>query len=107
MEDEIEDKEDVIEDQNDDIEDEGDTIEDKEDVIEDQNDSIEGRDDAILREIGRLSDAVTELRGEIIAIKDTTAQFVEAGGTIREDESGIEFPDDDTYTTIEDLDLNI
>lgn len=107
MEDEIEDKEDVNEDQNDDIEDEDDTIEDKEDVIEDQNDSIEGRDDAILREIGRLSDAVTELRGEIIAIKDTTAQFVEAGGTIREDESGIEFPDYDTYTTIEDLDLNI
>lgn len=109
MDEEIKDKEDVIEDQNDSEKDNEDVIEDKEDVIEDQNDYDKGVDDRIYRMVERMDARLDSLEKNILSIKDSTSQFVEAGGVIREDnELDIrEDSYDDAYVPIEELDLNL
>lgn len=95
-------KEDVIETQ-----DSG--IIDKEDVIEDENETDARKDDEILRLIGDLAESVTAMKAQMVSMKDTVSQFIDAGAVIREDDNpgnsgGSDKP---SFQRIEDMDFSI
>lgn len=103
MADEIKDKEDVIETQN-----EGEI--DKENVIEDEVKDDERENDDVMGKIGELFDIMDSMRAEMISMKDSMSQFVEAGGVIHEDEvidADIDNDGDSDFVPIEALDLSI
>ncbi len=65
--------------------------------------------DSIMQILSSIRDEQASLRAQLISMKDSISQFVDAGGVIREDDNVPSIDDDDSndYVPIEELDLNI
>ena len=65
--------------------------------------------DSIMQILSSIKDEQASLRAQLISMKDSISQFVDAGGVIREDDNVPSIDDDDSndYVPIEELDLNI
>ena len=65
--------------------------------------------DSIMQILSSINDVQASLRAQLISMKDSISQFVDAGGVIREDDNVPSIDDDDSndYVPIEELDLNI
>ena len=70
--------------------------------------SADNSDASIMDVLASIKEEQASLRAQLISIKDSMAQFVDAGGTIQEGDN-IQPIDDDTpeYIPIEELDLSI
>ena len=65
--------------------------------------------DSIMQILSSIRDEQASLRAQLISMKDSISQFVDAGGVIREDDNVPSIDDDESndYVPIEELDLNI
>ena len=65
--------------------------------------------DSIMQILSSIKDEQASLRAQLISMKDSISQFVDAGGVIREDDNVPSIDDDESndYVPIEELDLNI
>ena len=65
--------------------------------------------DSIMQILSSIKDEQASLRAQLISMKDSVSQFVDAGGVIREDDNVPSIDDDESndYVPIEELDLNI
>lgn len=73
------------------------------------NDNLADNSDASIMDVlASIKEEQASLRAQLISIKDSMAQFIDAGGTIQEGDN-IQPIDDDTpeYIPIEELDLSI
>lgn len=64
----------------------------------------------VMTAIDALASSVSEMRGQLIAMKSMFSQFVDAGGVIREEDSALPVDDDNDaydYVPIEELDLTL
>lgn len=89
---------------------------DTKDVEADKNDEEQEVEDAdadtkdIMSVVEQLADSVSEMRAQLISMKDMFSQYVDAGGVVREEDN---IPADDVvddvidYVPIEELDLTI
>lgn len=65
--------------------------------------------DSIMQILSSINDEQASLRAQLISMKDSISQFVDAGGVIMEDDNVPSIDDDESndYVPIEELDLNI
>ena len=66
-------------------------------------------DNSVMQILSSIKDEQASLRAQLISMKDSISQFVDAGGVIREDDNVPSIDDDESndYVPIEELDLNI